>query len=116
MKKILSTLAIFIIGAVFCQANAVEIKIEGKGYAPLTGYDIKAVRSQQDAKMSKKAKNSDYEALQTQQIKEASRQAETRKKQDERLRNAVRRAVVFIISVSLSSNISTERAGSPFSR
>ena len=94
MKKILSTLAIFIIGAVFCQANAVEIKIEGKGYAPLTGYDIKAVRSQQDAKMSKKAKNSDYEALQTQQIKEASRQAETRKKQDERLSNAVRRAVV----------------------
>lgn len=94
MKKILSTLAIFIIGAVLCQANAVEIKIEGKGYAPLTGYDIKAVRSQQDAKMSKKAKNSDYEALQTQQIKEASRQAETRKKQDERLSNAVRRAVV----------------------
>lgn len=94
MKKILSTLAIFIIGAIFCQANAVEIKIEGKGYAPLTGYDIKAVRSQQDAKMSKKAKNSDYEALQTQQIKEASRQAETRKKQDERLSNAVRRAVV----------------------
>ncbi len=94
MKKILLTLAIFIIGAVFCQTNAVEIKIEGKGYAPLTGYDIKAVRSQQDAKMTKKAKNSDYEVLQTQQIKEASRQAETRKKQDERLSNAVRRAVV----------------------
>ena len=59
MKKILSTLAIFIIGAVFCQANAVEIKIEGKGYAPLTGYEIKAVRSQQDAKKRKKAKKSE---------------------------------------------------------
>lgn len=94
MKKILCALAIFILGAILCQANAVEIKIEGKGYAPLTGYDIKAVRNMQDSKMSKKAKNSDIEAVQTQQIKEASRQAETRKKQDERLSNAVRRAVV----------------------
>ena len=80
MRKLLCALAIFILGAILCQANAVEIKIEGKGYASLTGYDIKAVRNMQDSKMSKKAKNSDIEAVQTQQIKEASRQAETRKK------------------------------------
>lgn len=84
-------MAVFIVGI---SVNAVEIKIEGKGSAPLTGYDIKAVRTQQDAKMDKKSKNSDLEVLQTQQIKEASRQAETRKKQDKRLNDAVRTAVV----------------------
>ncbi len=94
MKNILIVLTILFISMFYCKANAVEIKIEGKGYASLTGYDIKAVREQQDSKMNKKAKNSDVEFLQTQQIKEASRQAETRKKQDERLNNAVRRAVV----------------------
>lgn len=94
MKKILVLLAVFIVGFFDCSVSAVEIKIEGKGSAPLTGYDIKAVRSMQDSKMDKKSKNSDFEVLQTQQIKEASRQAETRKKQDERLSNAVRRQVV----------------------
>lgn len=94
MKKFLTALLIIMISGFLYTANAVEIKIEGKGYAPLTGYDIKAVRKQQDSKMNKKANNSNIEALQTQQIKEASRQAETRKKQDERLSNAVRTAVV----------------------
>lgn len=94
MKKFLIVLAIFLMSFYGCCANAVEIKIEGKGAAPLTGYDIKAVRYKQDSKMNKKSKKSDYELLQTQQIKEASRQAETRKKQDERLSNAVRRQVV----------------------
>lgn len=94
MKKILIALAIFMTGFFTCISNAVEIKIEGRGSAPLTGYDIKEVRKQQDTKMNKKSKNSDFEVVQTQQIKEASRQAETRKKQDERLSNAVRRAVV----------------------
>lgn len=94
MKKILVLLVVFIVGFFDCSVSAVEIKIEGKGSAPLTGYDIKAVRSMQDSKMNKKSKNSDFEVLQTQQIKEASRQAETRKKQDERLSNAVRRQVV----------------------
>lgn len=92
MKKILMLLVVLC--SFVCQTNATEIIIEGKGYATLTGYDIKTVRNQQDTKMSKKANNSDFEVLQTQQIKEASRQAETRKKQDERLSNAVRRAVV----------------------
>jgi len=78
----------------YIAANAVEIKIEGKGIAPLTGYDIKSVRNKQDYKMKKKAQNSDLEVLQTQQIKEASRQAETRKKQDERMGNAVRQTVI----------------------
>src|SRR5574344_151604 len=94
MKKIITALLILAFSGVFYVANAVEIKIEGKGYAPLTGYDIKAVRKQQDTKMDKKANNSDIEALQTQQIKEAARQAETRKKQDKRLSNADRTAVI----------------------
>lgn len=94
MRKILIALTIFAIGMFYASTYAVEIKIEGKGYAPLTGYDIKAVRNKQNVKMDKKANNSNYEVLQTQQIKEASRQAETRKKQDERLSNALRRQVV----------------------
>lgn len=94
MKKLLASIVILVLCTLTLTANAVEIKIEGKGTAPLTGYDIKQVRKQQDAKMHKKANKSDLEILQTQQIKEASRQAETRKKQDERLSNAVRSAVV----------------------
>ena len=93
MKKsfILLLLSLFLVSLA---ANAVEIKIEGKGYAPLTGYNIKYVRNQQNTKMNKKAEKSNFEVLQNQQIKEASRQAETRKKQDERLNNAVRRQVI----------------------
>ena len=94
MKKIFLILLFLAVGIFLSEANALEIKIEGKGYAPLTGYDIKSVRKQQDAKMNKKANNSNFEVLQTQQIKEASRQAELRKKQDERLSNSVRGAVV----------------------
>lgn len=94
MKKILMSLLALVLSSYLYAAYAVEIKIEGKGVCPLTGYDINYVRSQQDAKMSKKARNSNVEALQTQQIKEASRQAETRKKQDKRLSDAVRTQVV----------------------
>ena len=94
MKKLLTALLLMASCNICNIANAVEIKIEGQGSASLTGYDIKTVRAQQDTKMSKKAQNSNIEALQTQQIKEASRQAETRKKQDQRLSNAVRTAVV----------------------
>lgn len=94
MKKFLILLLLFIFSGLFISANAVEIKIQGKGYALLTGYDIKDVRSKQDRKMKSKANNSDFEVLQTQQIKEAARQAETRKKQDKRMENAVRTAIV----------------------
>ena len=94
MKKLLTALLLIASCNLSNIANAVEIKIEGQGSALLTGYDIKSVRNQQDTKMSNKAKNSNLEVLQTQQIKEASRQAETRKKQDQRLSNAVRTAVV----------------------
>lgn len=94
MKKILIILMLCISACFSNIANAVEINVEGKGYASLTGYDIKAVRNMQDSKMNEKARNSNFEVLQTQQIKEAARQAETRKKQDKRMSNAVRRAVV----------------------
>ena len=94
MKKFLILLLLFIFSGLFISVNAVEIKIQGKGYALLTGYDIKDVRSKQDRKMKSKANNSDFEVLQTQQIKEAARQAETRKKQDKRMENAVRTAIV----------------------
>ena len=86
MKKLLTALLLIASCNLSNIANAVEIKIEGQGSALLTGYDIKSVRNQQDTKMSNKAKNSNLEVLQTQQIKEASRQAETRKKQDQRLK------------------------------
>lgn len=94
MKKLIALLLVLIVSGFLYSVNAVEIKIEGKGYATLTGYDIKGVRSQQDTKMNKKAQNSDFEVLQTQQIKEATRQAETRKKQDKRMGDAVRASVV----------------------
>lgn len=94
MKKVLTALIILTLSGFYYSANAVESKVEGKGYSSLTGYDIKSVRTQQDYKMDKKAKNSNFEVLQTQQIKEATRQAETRKKQDQRLSDAVRSAVV----------------------
>ncbi len=94
MKKILTLLLLLCASSFILSVNAVEIKIEGRGTCPLTGYDIDYVRSQQDAKMNEKAHNSNIEALQTQQIKEASRQAETRKKQDKRLSDAVRTQVV----------------------
>lgn len=80
MKKLLTALLLIASCYLYNIANAVEIKIEGQGSALLTGYDIKTVRNKQDTKMSKKAKNSNLEVIQTQQIKEASRQAETRKK------------------------------------
>ncbi len=94
MKKLLTALLLIASCYLYNIANAVEIKIEGQGSALLTGYDIKTVRNKQDTKMSKKAKNSNLEVIQTQQIKEASRQAETRKKQDQRLSNTVRTAIV----------------------
>ena len=93
MKKIITlTTLILFLSSLF--ANAVEMKVSGTGYAPLTGYDIKNVRSRQDSKMKKKAENSTFEVAQTQQIKEATRQAETRKKQDARLNDALRRQVI----------------------
>ena len=94
MKKIISLFLLFCITGIFSATSAVEIKIQGKGIAPLTGYDIKNVRHKQDKHMKKKADNSSVEFIQTQQVKEAARQAETRKKQDERMSNALRRAVV----------------------
>lgn len=94
MKKIVIVLILFICLGLFYKTNAVEINVSGTGSALLTGYDINSVRNSQDTKMSKKAKNSNYEVLQTQQIKEAARQAETRKKQDTRLNAAVRASVV----------------------
>ena len=94
MKKSLVLLFMLVACCISLSANAVEIKIEGRGVCPLTGYDMSYVRGQQDAKMSKKAHNSNIEAIQTQQIKEATRQAETRKKQDKRMDNAVRVQVV----------------------
>lgn len=96
MKKLL---ALFIVlGTIWGinSANAREIIVEGQGAAPLTGYNIKAVRDMQDSKMDKKAKNSNYEVLQTQQVKEATRQAKTRKKEDMKLTAELREQVVSL--------------------
>lgn len=95
MKKFVTMLLTIVICSVFNAVQAEELmEVRGVGYALLTGYDIKGVRNQQDSKMDRKAKNSDFEVLQTQQIKEATRQAETRKKQDKRMSNALRVAVI----------------------
>lgn len=92
MKKILISLILLV--GIILPVNAKEVEIEGHGSALLTGYNIKEVRNMQDYKMDKKAKNSNLEVLQTQQIKEATRQAETRKKQDKKLNATVRQAVI----------------------
>lgn len=96
MKKILSLFIGlgFVISSLCITANAVEVTVEGRGTAALSGYDIGATRSQEDEYMAGKAHNSKTEFMHTQQIKEASRQAEKRKKQDKRMTDAVRGAVV----------------------
>lgn len=98
MKKVLSIiLGIgFVINSYFISAYALEVTTQGRGIAPLSGYDIEATRTQEDIYMNKKANNSKTEFMHTQQIKEASRQAEKRKKEDKRLSGAVRTAVVTL--------------------
>lgn len=67
---------------------AVEIEVSGEYKMSLTGYDIKYVRNMQDSKMKKKAQNSNFEVLQTQQTKEAIRQVKTRNKLNKDLSQA----------------------------
>ncbi len=77
-------------------ANAVEITANGTGYALLTGYDIKATRAQEDEYMSGKSHNAKTELMHSQQIKEATRQANNRKKQDTKMNATLRGAVVTL--------------------
>lgn len=93
MKKILNTLLLIIVLGLFYGANAVEIKIEGKGVIPLTGYNISEIRSVQDIKKSGN-NGGNIEFVQNKQINNAVKQAETRKKQDSKMSDAVRRQVV----------------------
>ena len=93
MKKFLLSLSILIFTTALA-ACSVEITVSGKGYAPLTGYNIGDVRSREDKYMNEKAINSKTEFMHTQQIKEATRQAEKRKKQDKKMSGTVRAAVV----------------------
>lgn len=94
MKKSLIAILLVLFFGMFVTVQAEEIKVSGTGSALISGYNIKYVRAMQDKKMQTKSENSNIEAIQTQQIKEASRQAETRKKQDERTGNALRRAII----------------------
>ncbi|MCM1338460.1 MAG: hypothetical protein NC191_02175 [Muribaculaceae bacterium] len=96
MKKLLSLFmsVCFILSLFSMPASALETVIEGRGVAALTGYDIGATRNQEDKYMSDKSHNSKTEFMHTQQIKEANRQAEKRKKEDNRISQTVRSAVV----------------------
>lgn len=98
MKKFLSIFVSlnFIICSFCIPANAVETVVEGRGIAALTGYDIGSTRAQENEYMAGKAHNSKTEFMHTQQIKEASRQAEKRKKEDKRMSQTVRSAVVTV--------------------
>lgn len=101
MKKIFISFLALLLGSI---SYAVEIKVSGQGKAPLTGYNIGATRDNEDVYMNKKALNSKTEFLHTQQIKEASRQAEKRKKEDKRMGNAVRMAVVSLAQEKAEKN------------
>ena len=98
MRKILSSiLGIgFVINSFFINASALEVTTQGRGIAPLTGYDIEATRTQENIYMHGKANNAKTEFMHAQQIKEASRQAKKRKKEDKRLSGTVRTAVVTV--------------------
>ena len=50
MRKILSSiLGIgFVINSFFINASALEVTTQGRGIAPLTGYDIEATRTQEN--------------------------------------------------------------------
>ena len=95
MKKYtLALIILLLFTGLFACVSAIEIKVEGKGKSLLSGYDIKDVRNKQDEKMYYKSQNADNGLIQKQQINQASKQAELRKNQDEKMSNAVRRAVV----------------------
>ncbi len=87
MKKII-TLLLFLAINIFSAAIAEEIEVSGEYRMNLTGYDINYVRNMQDSKMKRKAHNSNFEVLQTQQTKEAIRQVKTRNKLNKDLSQA----------------------------
>ena len=87
MKKII-TLLLFLSFNIFSIAFAEEIEVSGEYRMNLTGYDINYVRNMQDSKMKKKAQNSNFEVIQTQQTKEAIRQVKTRNKLNKDLSQA----------------------------
>ncbi len=93
-KHTLALIILLLFTGLFACVSAVEIKVEGKGKSLLSGYDIKDVRNKQDEKMYDKSQNADNGLIQKQQINGAAKQAELRKNQDEKMSNAVRRAVV----------------------
>ena len=76
------------------QLWAVEIKVQGTGKASITGFDIEAARSGQDAKANKASHKDLSEAKSNKQIKKAIKQADKRKEQDAALSSSVRMAVV----------------------
>ena len=56
MKKGLIAFFLALAGVLtlYISANAVEIQIQGKGYASITGYDVNTVHSKQDVKIQNK--------------------------------------------------------------
>lgn len=87
---LLSSILLFTASQLF----AVEIKVQGTGKASITGFDIEAARSGQDAKANKASHKNQSEAKSDKQIKKAIKQADKRKEQDAALSGSVRMAVV----------------------
>ena len=98
MKKFLYLLFIplFILCLLHIKVNAADVIVEGEGKAALSGYDINATRSQEDDYMYEKSHKSKSELMHSKQINEATRQANNRKKQDKRMSDTVRGAVVSL--------------------
>ena len=94
MKKILVLLLCFITFGFISSVFAVETQVDGKGYASLTGYDVKGVRKSQDEKTEAKSKKAKSEIIQNAQFNSAIKQAEKRGKQDTKLDSVVRKQVV----------------------
>lgn len=96
MKKLLIGLGLLLLLGNVSNVDAAEITANGTGKASLTGYDVKYTRSQEDEYMAGKSHNAKTEVMHSQQIKEATRQANNRKKQDEKMSSTLRGAVVTL--------------------
>lgn len=94
MNKFFSFLLSSLLLLTASQLLAVEIKVQGTGKASITGVDIEAARSNQDAKANKASHKKQSEAKADKQIKQAIKQADKRKAQDAALSGSVRMAVV----------------------
>ncbi|MDD3012564.1 MAG: hypothetical protein PHC34_02545 [Candidatus Gastranaerophilales bacterium] len=94
MKKYFLVILMLFVSFSTIRANAVEIKIEGTGTAQITGYDVNAVRENQDINMKQNSVSANYQWTQNKSFDKAIKQGETREKQDAQLQGVVRSSIV----------------------